>query len=105
MSEKRDNSGILGSAPRVRGTVKRRALANDNKRFSPARAGNGQGDVAPKRTETVQPRACGERAPSEPPVPHRTGSAPRVRGTDKFNDPDSGMDRFSPARAGNGPII
>ena len=50
----------------------------------------------------VQPRACGERALPPFVVAPTAGSAPRVRGTVVHQWLKTAVQRFSPARAGNG---
>ena len=51
---------------------------------------------------SVQPRACGERLMPVWRNRKRCGSAPRVRGTDRCHLLAAAVNRFSPARAGNG---
>ena len=90
-----------GSAPRVRGTFRRLAPAQNLPRFSPAGAGN----VAARRLSTklspVQPRGCGERMRMNASSTIGNGSAPRVRGTLPLHAGGGRIDRFSPAGAGN----
>ena len=92
----------IGSAPRVRGTVRLPDFVERNRRFSPARAGNGYAQTPIKLFSTVQPRACGERAAGQEPKIGDLGSAPRVRGTVRCILNGCRYARFSPARAGNG---
>ena len=56
-----DLPGQCGSSPRLRGTVPHPQLAGDHRRFIPAPAGNGSETGFQHRTNTVHPRACGER--------------------------------------------
>ena len=91
-----------GSAPRVRGTVGARQILVDQRRFSPARAGNGTRIGAPQCASAVQPRACGERCAKNARGRCWCGSAPRVRGTVRARLTQPEVFRFSPARAGNG---
>ena len=93
-----------GSAPRVRGTALDDPFEMVRDRFSPARAGNGRCTKNSASSLTVQPRACGERVGAIAAKPHDGGSAPRVRGTAQDQRQQTGWMRFSPARAGNGPV-
>ena len=71
-------------------------------RFIPAHAGNGSAKKGAARASPVHPRACGERAPSFLSAAAVSGSSPRVRGTGLSAPPLSRLERFIPARAGNG---
>ncbi len=92
---------LIGSSPRVRGTVLGQHRQHKLCRFIPARAGNscsgGRGVTAP----TVHPRACGEQLEKERERLRVHGSSPRVRGTDGAGVVSNAGDRFIPARAGN----
>ena len=91
-----------GSAPRVRGTVSRHPRYHRAARFSPACAGNGQRRQRTVRRVPVQPRVCGERSSATFRGLRPSGSAPRVRGTDRWRQLYRTSHRFSPACAGNG---
>ncbi len=91
-----------GSAPRVRGMARSVECAIRPTRFSPARAGNGHRHDGEANTKAVQPRACGEWFVTNAAWGTFTGSAPRVRGMAWESYFNSGVPRFSPARAGNG---
>ena len=52
---------MIGSSPRVRGTVYNQLLARVTSRFIPACAGNGSSVRARASTAPVHPRVCGER--------------------------------------------
>ena len=94
---------IGGSSPRLRGTVAIRLHAAIRNRFIPAPAGNGLSTSPRPRSNTVHPRACGERPPSSNPRPSTGGSSPRLRGTAAWTRCLHGYDqRFIPAPAGNG---
>ena len=93
---------VFGSSPRVRGTVGFRLLLAGLGRFIPARAGNGQYMGSTVTTVTVHPRACGERAAYAIVSHAQAGSSPRVRGTVVPRKPQTRLQRFIPARAGNG---
>ena len=97
-----DGSRRPGSAPRVRGTGVGQRLCRPARRFSPARAGNGDGQPASPGSPAVQPRACGERRRLTQGRAPALGSAPRVRGTVAPVVIPLRRQRFSPARAGNG---
>ncbi len=93
---------LNGSAPRVRGMVAIRPYSIYAGRFSPARAGNGSARSPKTRTWTVQPRACGEWSVQNFYKAGHAGSAPRVRGMVPQVVEQIEVERFSPARAGNG---
>ena len=94
----------VGSAPRVRGTEWSRHRLAARVRFSPARAGNGSCGLRTDAASPVQPRACGERPKKQRVRFQNVGSAPRVRGTGMVGGCSIEDGRFSPARAGNGPL-
>ena len=71
-------------------------------RFIPARAGNGSHGGSSGTWYPVHPRACGERAYDEVGSSVKDGSSPRVRGTDLQIVDLEVVERFIPARAGNG---
>ena len=71
-------------------------------RFIPARAGNGNRPIHTHVSNTVHPRACGERASISSINSAISGSSPRVRGTVAQLGADQDVRRFIPARAGNG---
>ena len=96
---------VLGSSPRVRGTLNRIKPLAVPHRFIPACAGN---TVAKSRItflDTVHPRVCGEHPRYYRQAPLQAGSSPRVRGT-RVTDIKTAVDgRFIPACAGNTIII
>ena len=92
---------LYGSAPRVRGTLRRDGTCSPGRRFSPARAGNTRTRGSPTGRRTVQPRACGEHSIASSRRSRAVGSAPRVRGTHLGGRAVPAVRRFSPARAGN----
>ena len=91
----------IGSAPRVRGTLRRAAVVDRPRRFSPACAGNTGSTTIRSTPSPVQPRVCGEHRGRLIIRAASTGSAPRVRGTRRDGALSPQMDRFSPACAGN----
>ena len=92
---------LIGSSPRVRGTVERQAGQQKTGRFIPACAGNSRTSADSANKKTVHPRVCGEQ--SFPPVipHHKDGSSPRVRGTVDVPFSPFRFNRFIPACAGN----
>ena len=93
---------VVGSSPRVRGTARGSMLASSPCRFIPARAGNGRQARNCRRLRTVHPRACGERPSLLVDMGALDGSSPRVRGTARIYHAVRRLQRFIPARAGNG---
>ena len=91
-----------GSSPRVRGTAVPLPCYPQCLRFIPARAGNGTTVSAEVSGGVVHPRACGERADYIGRATWTVGSSPRVRGTVLSSRIMLDMQRFIPARAGNG---
>ena len=91
-----------GSSPRVRGTGIGIWDELTRRRFIPACAGNGPPRRSPKPSAPVHPRVCGERVKIEEDQVERTGSSPRVRGTDTHRWTTAAATRFIPASAGNG---
>ncbi len=92
----------IGSSPRVRGTVKMTLLKAFSKRFIPAHAGNGCRLSKMWKSNTVHPRACGERDANIMGNAWYLGSSPRMRGTAAGRAHGFPEIRFIPARAGNG---
>ena len=95
------NPQVLGTAPRVRGTLEIRTRHVPVGRYSPARAGNADGNEQRRSVRPVQPRACGERDFKMLDEAGITGTAPRVRGTLRAGRHLLRRLRYSPARAGN----
>ena len=94
-------SASVGSAPRARGTPCHRFHCCNQKRFSPAGAGNALRAQVLQAQATVQPRGRGERLLHKVPGCRGTGSAPRARGTPRRRLAHLVIERFSPAGAGN----
>ena len=90
-----------GSSPRVRGTLQRKRLDPQRRRFIPAGAGNTPPVVAPWSARAVHPRACGEYSTDVKSGSSMIDSSPRVRGTHPAEPRPPGQVRFIPARAGN----
>mgnify|MGYP006970851641 CR=1 FL=1 len=74
-------SNLIGSPPRVRGTVLKRRNPKNEKRITPARAGNSGGGSQQNGGQTDHPRACGEQLQHRWRRFYLLGSPPRVRGT------------------------
>jgi len=91
----------LGSSPRARGTLRRRASRGRSTRFIPARAGNSSGPTRHPLPKAVHPRARGELSPWVPENEWVAGSSPRARGTPPACARAARRSRFIPARAGN----
>ncbi len=99
-------SRLNGSSPRVRGTAFRSVARGVWYRFIPARAGNGGYGEKERGPGAVHPRACGEREEFGGFHEEGSGSSPRVRGTAFDGGEPITIERFIPARAGNGlPVI
>ena len=94
----------IGSSPRLRGTLTRRAGLVMRSRFIPAPAGNAAGYPESNALIAVHPRACGERRCSQTQTMPCTGSSPRLRGTPGTTAGRQRDDRFIPAPAGNAPV-
>ncbi len=92
---------VVGSAPRVRGTLVVELSREELGRFSPAGAGNSQPVATRTCSAAVQPRGCGELVAISVCTYNAHGSAPRVRGTRTAAPGDGPRPRFSPAGAGN----
>ena len=92
---------VIGSSPRLRGTVHHAKIASSDRRFIPAPAGNSELSPDLSSPSPVHPRACGEQeSPSDREAPWR-GSSPRLRGTDYRHGRQPLKPRFIPAPAGN----
>ena len=92
---------LLGSSPRLRGTVARYFDLDHVGRFIPAPAGNSLYRRDPKAYRAVHPRACGEQVPADYVTWPSDGSSPRLRGTEALSNHDPTAGRFIPAPAGN----
>ena len=91
-----------GSSPRARGTESRGEPQPEDRRFIPARAGNGAPLSRIRAARPVHPRARGERGDSLEGMWSGIGSSPRARGTAENVGFYCSITRFIPARAGNG---
>ncbi len=85
----------------MRGTLPKRHLRTNGRRFIPAYAGNTIRWLSVLRTVSVHPRVCGEHHRSAGRVIALDGSSPRMRGTLIPLVGRVGRKRFIPAYAGN----
>ena len=93
---------ILGSSPRLWGTVTYYDIRIIDVRFIPTPVGNGYCRKVGCICETVHPHACGERSTTHPVGVNFSGSSPRLWGTvlQYLRNPSSF--RFIPTPVGNG---
>ena len=95
----------LGSPPRVRGTVQNGVHGSEDRRITPACAGNSplyESNVLHLRDH---PRVCGEQGVAATPVDVFEGSPPRVRGTVVVGSTKTPSKGITPACAGNSPGV
>ena len=76
-----NDSRIRGSSPRLRGTHLALSDQRHGLRFIPAPAGNACSISSRRRSQSVHPRACGERREMTSSASAGFGSSPRLRGT------------------------
>ena len=94
-------SSMLGSPPRVRGTVTGVALNWDSIGITPAGAGNSDRQLSQTPTIGDHPRGCGEQTMRRHKQLLRVGSPPRVRGTGSPSLVRYNVSGITPAGAGN----
>ena len=92
---------LVGSSPRVRGTLLSPDLSRLLSRFIPACAGNTKGSRSKDSFTAVHPRVCGEHNLIPTVGGSVSGSSPRVRGTRYPISTPCCLHRFIPACAGN----
>ena len=92
---------VGGSSPRVWGTLYVVIYVLDNCRFIPTRVGNTTLQRLHLLVCPVHPHACGEHTKSSRPGSARSGSSPRVWGTQRFRSRNPSLMRFIPTRVGN----
>ena len=92
---------LIGSSPRVRGTVTQYQVQGRRRRFIPACAGNSCPWLPMPPSNPVHPRVCGEQMLIQYRRLDGTGSSPRVRGTVAIQAAGGIALRFIPACAGN----
>ena len=93
--------GVVGSSPRLRGTVCEYLDGGIPDRFIPAPAGNRDSMRSRLRPGPVHPRACGEQWKVPVFRDLGFGSSPRLRGTEAVLAWVPSKTRFIPAPAGN----
>ena len=94
---------LVGSSPRLRGTLRISTYLNHAVRFIPAFAGNAETPNLDHPHSSVHPRVCGERRPAVLDLGDDSGSSPRLRGTHARGAHVGETGRFIPAFAGNAP--
>ena len=92
---------IVGSSPRLRGTLLSLPQTHLTVRFIPAPAGNTRRATFSRWFPSVHPRACGEHLIRYYERAWEIGSSPRLRGTRTQSAGTPGQGRFIPAPAGN----
>ena len=92
---------ILGSPPHMRGTEKVLTITLSDARITPAHAGNSILRMGERHFQQDHPRTCGEQQSFAPPLVHREGSPPHMRGTELQFEPNSVIFGITPAHAGN----
>ena len=92
---------ISGSPPRVRGTDADIVVDKFHVGITPACAGNSLPFFASSFPTWDHPRVCGEQAVISMYGCRRSGSPPRVRGTDRLGTKAKQPKRITPACAGN----
>ena len=92
---------LVGSSPRMRGTLHPPELDELIVRIIPAHAGNSSSRPMASRRPTDHPRACGELIPRRRLSSVSSGSSPRMRGTHSQPLPRVQRGRIIPAHAGN----
>ncbi|BCX89981.1 hypothetical protein MIN45_P2355 [Methylomarinovum tepidoasis] len=102
-SDTRNDKG--GSSPHARGTPKLLLLAEPDRRFIPACAGNALPSLADMSGCAVHPRMRGERCNASARAGWSHGSSPHARGTRLLEPPYPRYWRFIPACAGNALIL
>ena len=100
----RPQFGVIGSSPRVRGTLGCGVRSIEAARFIPACTGNASTWHQSGRREPVHPRVYGERVAGKVAHGPASGSSPRVRGTLAAGTITVTGARFIPACTGNAPL-
>ena len=90
-----------GSSPRMRGTLQPHAGKVGKRGIIPAYAGNTSTDTTYSSPDRDHPRVCGEHPSCCPHRSHRTGSSPRMRGTQLRLLRSFSTSGIIPAYAGN----
>ena len=90
-----------GSSPRLRGTHRHEAAAEEHRGIIPALAGNTASIRSTRSRCGDHPRACGEHVVAEIINPTASGSSPRLRGTQERERVKRLEEGIIPALAGN----
>ena len=90
----------MGSSPRMRGKLSRRAFNALGCRLIPAHAGKTTCRTSPPRLLTAHPRACGENETAKSKTARGVGSSPRMRGKPQAIASTMSSPRLIPAHAG-----
>ena len=99
-----DKDCMVGSPPRVRGTVASLPCLPLKRRITPACAGNSFQSLLPRVKLEDHPRVCGEQRYRTHGKRAKSGSPPRVRGTAHAPTCLLSRGRITPACAGNSPF-
>ena len=97
---RRLNTGILGSSPRMRGSLAVRALDAVNLGIIPAHAGLTNYHSESSVHHWDHPRACGAHEDGDGDCSYIEGSSPRMRGSHAIADERHGIHGIIPAHAG-----
>ena len=92
---------LLGSSPRLWGTLKVDDMNKSLGRFIPTAVGNASRNAMSTAPTAVHPHGCGERAYLRPEDWFMAGSSPRLWGTLDGRQADIRQGRFIPTAVGN----
>ena len=95
------NGGMLGSSPRMWGTLERGTFTRNARRFIPTHVGNTDAHHVKRARPSVHPHACGEHCTVEIDTGYLRGSSPRMWGTRLLVFERTAPDRFIPTHVGN----
>ena len=96
---------LVGSPPRVRGTVELGGPGSTRSRITPACAGNRRRKTPSASGKRDHPRVCGEQPSPSSTTQQARGSPPRVRGTEFGDSNVYQAGRITPACAGNSSVM
>ena len=94
---------VIGSSPRLWGTLAERMRDYRKRRFIPTAVGNACFDDALHSVHAVHPHGCGERRMALIDINRKYGSSPRLWGTRRHRRPRLKVGRFIPTAVGNAP--
>ena len=92
---------VIGSSPRMWGTLPRSVPSHGRARFIPTHVGNTIPQVTLITSVSVHPHACGEHWCQKLPLHFRSGSSPRMWGTPANHARRRSVLRFIPTHVGN----